>query len=444
VSNAVIVGGGASGVISAAQLACVCERVTVVERGRTFGRGIAYGTQSDAHLLNTRAGVMSAFHADPGHFLSWIQPHISGTGEESYLPRRRYAEYLGSVLDDLLDGHTPAKVETVFDEAVAVDVADGRPAVRTREGRRLGADYVVLAVGHGAPSTLPALEPLLGLGDVYAPDPWAPRALEGLSGAEPVLLVGAGLTAVDVLLSLDERGHTGPVTAVSRHGLLPTGHLSPRPRVLDVELDMRSARTALCSLRDRVRAAERAGEDWRGVIDGLRHTADGLWSCLPTAEQVTFLRSLLRYWEIHRHRMAPPVAETVNAHRRSGRFELVAGHGLRPVQHTSATVTMGFVSKEGARVHSYRRVINCTGPTSPLRAPSSLIADLLGQGLLHVDPLGLGAVTDEYARTLAAGGSVTDWLRIVGPLRRGVRYWETTAVPDIREHAAAVADSLAG
>src|SRR5205085_9800467 len=55
-------------------------------------------------------------------------------------------------------------------------------------------------------------------------DAWDPGALDGLRAGRPVVIMGTGLTAVDVILSLDAAGFDGPIHAVSRHGLLPQAH----------------------------------------------------------------------------------------------------------------------------------------------------------------------------------------------------------------------------
>jgi len=68
----VVVGGGFSGAVSAAQLlrhgfGARGGRVIVVNRSGMMARGVAYGTNSDQHVLNVPAGRMSAFEDDPTH-----------------------------------------------------------------------------------------------------------------------------------------------------------------------------------------------------------------------------------------------------------------------------------------------------------------------------------------------------------------------------------------
>ena len=113
---------------------------------------------------------------------------------------------------------------------LAVDGSGARLALA--DGTELEADDVVLATGNGQ-------APLAWLPDLpgVIRDPWAPGALEDVAPAASVAIVGTGLSAIDVVLSLRDRGHRGPVTMLSSHGLLPEPHLAgvlpARPSAID-------------------------------------------------------------------------------------------------------------------------------------------------------------------------------------------------------------------
>jgi len=87
-------------------------------------------------------------------------------------------------------------------------------------------------------------------------------------------------------------------------------------------------------------------------------------------------------------------------------------------------------------------VINCTGPSTDLKQlDDALIKQLLSDGLIQPDPLNLGIeVSDDYA-VLDVQGTPSSVLYYVGPLLRA-RYWEATAVPELRVHAQRLADRL--
>jgi len=70
-----IIGAGFTGTLLAVHLmrqAQVPTHLFLVERRGDFGRGVAYSTGNDGHLLNVRAFNMSAYPDEPRHFLMWL------------------------------------------------------------------------------------------------------------------------------------------------------------------------------------------------------------------------------------------------------------------------------------------------------------------------------------------------------------------------------------
>jgi len=401
-----VVGGGCSGVLVARELLrCSDVGVELVEPGE-LGGGIAYGAARPWHLLNSRAGAMSADPDDPGHFVRW-----AGTVPEAFRPRAEYGRYLRSVLEEAAVEH-PGRLRVRPGRATAIG-ADA--TVSLAEGGVIRADDVVLAAGGPAVSRQEVPH------SRYVADPWLPGALDGLPADRPVLLIGTGLTAVDVALTLTaDAPRTAPVVAVSRRGLLPLTHTAAASPPTAPPLD------DCVTLRDVVRAVRAAaGEagDWRPIVDGLRPYLDELWTALTPAERDAFLRHLARPWECHRHRMAPVVAARVAELREAGLLEIRSG-GL------SAVDTGQFAA-----------VINCAGPGRLPEAAGSLVGGLLKTGIARVGPHSLGLDIDHSGRLVGAGGRVSDRLFLIGPLRRGAQ-WETTAVPEIRAQARRIALDL--
>ena len=70
-----------------------------------------------------------------------------------------------------------------------------------------------------------------------------------------------------------------------------------------------------------------------------------------------------------------------------------------------------------------------------------LLDALLARGLLRPDPLALGLETGPDLALLDAEGKPSRWLYLVGPLLKA-GYWEATAVPELRVHAAQLAENL--
>jgi uncharacterized NAD(P)/FAD-binding protein YdhS len=100
VSHLVIVGGGFSGTLLAINLLRYgTMRVTLVERRpERLGKGVAFGSALPDHILNVRAGNMSAFPDQPGHFAQWLA-ETSGGSDASFATRATYGRYLSALLD---------------------------------------------------------------------------------------------------------------------------------------------------------------------------------------------------------------------------------------------------------------------------------------------------------------------------------------------------------
>ena len=395
-----VVGGGCSGVLVARELLrCSGDDVVLIDPGEPGG-GIAYGSAQPWHLLNSRAGAMSADPDDPGHFVRW-----AGTTPAAFRPRAEYGRYLRSVLDEAAAAH-PGRLRLHRARAAAI-APDA--AVALDDGSVIPADHVVLATGGPASARQAVVHPR------YIGDPWRPGVLEALPADRPVLLVGTGLTAVDVALTLTADGRrTAPVVAVSRRGLLPLTHTADAAPPAVPSLD------DCGTLRDVVRAVRAAAGgagDWRPIVDGLRPYLDELWTALTPAEQDAFLRHLARPWECHRHRMAPEIGARVAQLRTAGLLEIRAG---------------GVAAWPG--LADFAAVVNCAGPGRLPAAAGPLVGGLLAAGLARVGPHGLGLDIDVDGRLIGAGGRAHDRLWVIGPLRRGAR-WETTAVPEIRAQA---------
>ena len=411
-----IVGAGYSGTIAAVEIARAAPGVEIIliEKSGHFARGAAYGTSSPGHLLNVRARNMSALAGEPGHFADWARHE--GYGPDDYVPRRDYRRYLAALLDGAAD------VARVTGEAVAVE--DG--AVRLASGERIECDSAVLAGGN-FPSRLPAAFGRQAIHDPWGPEGAAAVAEAAVLGGE-LLLVGTGLTMVDMAVSLEEAGFAGRITACSRRGLVPRAHVSPPVAPLEWAPPER--------LGELVRAV-RAHDPWRASVDGLRPHSIALWQGLDEAEQRRFLRHLRPWWDVHRHRIAPAVAARIEAMRTSGRLEVMAGRIAR-VEGAEVTIAR---RGGGELRRRFTAIVNCTGPEGDIkRVGDPLTRTLLASGRARPDRLGLGLDVDRESRVAGSGPSPA--LYAVGPLSKGA-FWEIVAVPDIRGQVAAVAKSIA-
>ncbi|HET6474258.1 MAG TPA: FAD/NAD(P)-binding protein [Pseudomonadales bacterium] len=454
-----VIGAGFCGTLVAAHLLRAQSRkpihVMLVDRRGAWARGVAYGTRTPAHVLNVPAGRMSAFPDDEDHFLRFAQARDYSISGGSFVPRSIYGEYLEHVLTDAKRGRAAGStLQQILREATDITVdPDGAEAEFTNGWKRRF-DRVVLAVGNSPPAESVVERTGIRSTYRYVADPWAPAAFEQVDPDEPVLLLGTGLTMLDVALDLHQRGLRAPMIALSRHGLLPQAHraATAAPSFAHRPPDILSgAATALAYLRSvRRYVAELAptGVDWREVLTSLRPITPRLWSALAEPERARFLRHVRAYWETHRHRAAPLPFALLQRLIENGELTTIAGR-LDQLDTDVTGITARIVARGGAvsaeRYREFRvgSVVNCTGPQTDIaRLDDPLLGNLLQRGSIRADPLHCGVdVTDDLA-LVDGTGVPSRSLYYIGPLLRA-RFWEATAVPELRVHAMNLARRLA-
>lgn len=451
----VIVGAGFSGMAVAIHLLRRLRgpaRVCLVNRSLSFGRGLAYGTNSPSHLLNVPAGRMSLDPDGEGGFVEYLRARGLPFGAADFVPRSLYGDYLErSLLTAQADAADGVRLELREAEVLAIDSpGQGAPhQLRLASGEAIPAAEIVLALGNFTPRPPATVGGAPWDGRALINDAWSHHALDDLPRDAGVLLVGTGLTAYDAVLRLLDRGHRGPIHMLSRRGLLPQPHRAqespPAAGVVPPEFlaGVTSARAQLRLTRDLIRRAASGGHDWRDVIGGLRSLTPRLWRQLDARGRAQFLRHVLPYWDTHRHRAAPAIFGRIEATMHSGQLVLLQGRLVdASPQPGSVLVTWRARGAASSSTATYAAVINCTGPSSDLRCVRDpLIAQLLDSGTLAPDPLGLGLEVDAEYRVVGRCGALPG-LRYVGPLLKA-QLWEATAVPELRVHAKNVAALVA-
>jgi len=394
---------------------------------------------------------MSAYPDDGEHFLKYAQSRDYSITGGSFVPRALYGEYLEQVLTEAQSGCTTGSsleqlVVDVVDVALAPDGADAFFS----DGRSRRFDRVVLAIGNYPPADPAVARRRVLDAPGYVRDPWAPRALEDVDPGEPVLLLGTGLTTLDVVLDLHQRGMRAPMIALSRRGLLPLPHRAATaapsfthrpPNILDVAP---TAFEYLRSVRRYIDQLAPTGVDWREVLTSLRPITPALWGALSIEERARFLRHLRPFWEVHRHRAAPLPHGMFQRLIANGDLRVIAGR-LDDLD-TGPNGFTARIAQRGERAVTelcVASVVNCTGPQSDItRVDEPLLSNLLRRGYIRADPLSHGVDTAETLALIDHQGIASRALYYIGPLLRA-RLWEATAVPELRAYAADLARTLA-
>lgn len=441
-----IVGSGFSAIALAMNLLRVLRppvSIAIVGDDPGFGRGTAYRTDLRVHRLNVAAARMSVYADEPDDFLGWLGSRYGSVSPDGYAARTDYGLYLRDRMAAALRDRGKAfQVDFIKAKAASCGVP-GPPTFgfTLDNGDRLHAANVVLALGVGS-ADIPVAG---GRIDEQAEqriirNPWRLNWLSRVRSADTVLMLGSGLTMIDQVLALFARGHEGKVHVLSRRGLVSHSHATSKlSAVTPVFPESREISALLASLR----AQARKTNDWRSLMDGLRPLTQILWQQLDAEQRLRFLRHALPWWNIHRHRLAPAVHRHFEALRKADTVSVHAGK-LGAIR-SSPTGVMVEYRERGTRIEKELLVdwiVNCTGMERSGLAQSPLLNSMIELGLIVPDNLGLGVAVDETSRVVGADGIANAGLMAVGQLTAG-RFWEITAVPDIRVQARDIACAIA-
>ncbi|WP_262136209.1 FAD/NAD(P)-binding protein [Pseudomonas sp. Marseille-Q5117] len=448
----VIVGAGFSGAVLAAQLLnqhLNDVRLVLINRSGPMGRGLAYGTNSAVHLLNVPAGNMSAYVEQPSHFLNYCKSKGLNVTDSSFVPRQVYGEYLSDILKQAEKRSGGGiSFQQISAEVLGMRYQDNQFEIRLKNGSRLHAQHAVLALGNFSPAVPHELNALRDSG-YYIQDPWSAELdQKSLEPNESVLLIGTGLTALDTATRLLQQGHSGSIYMVSRRGLLPLPHRrGNRQPTLDypVQKELLQSHPSVLNYSRILRSIIKRTEcDWRDIIAAIRPITDKLWSRLNHCERSRFLRHLQPYWDIHRHRVAPDSFDIFKASCASRQIKTFAGR-IQSFAITDNRLSLLIKprSTESAIEIEVGRIINCTGPNTNLELVNEpLINQLMESKLALQDEQKLGLLVNDdltLANELSKGGAS---LSYIGPMLKA-KYWEATAVPELRKYAAELAASIA-
>jgi uncharacterized NAD(P)/FAD-binding protein YdhS len=448
-----IIGGGFSGVMTAVNLARLSThplQVTVINDRRPAGRGVAYSTRRPQHLLNVAARNMSAFRDDPDHFLRWLRtrsefdtlPEIEL--RERFIPRMVYGDYLRSIMHHHLqsaDGMTPVRTEFVSGEVLDIESAGDMALLRLADSTTLEADRVVLATGNEAPAALPGSEALAGH-PAWMGDPWQPLEQRLPGEGESIVVLGTGLTTVDVIISIRAQGWMGSIHAISRHGWFPHSHFRgieyadfPPSGVDLTELGLEKLVALVqhhCALLHERNANPAI------IVDKMRPYTQRVWNHFTRDERLAFAQRYAARWNVFRHRIAPDIHAQITSSQLTGQLQIHAAG----IEWVSVSGDRLVVHLDNGESQAGGLVINATGPATKLTASRSLLLqNLLRRGLVVPDETDMGVRVDPDHTVILGDGEQSGLLLALGPLLRGT-FWETIAVPELRAQAKRVAETL--
>jgi Uncharacterized protein conserved in bacteria len=452
-SRIAIIGGGFTGATIARHLADrgfdSLQEITVFEPRQHLGAGLAYDTEDPSLRLNVAAHRMRAVPGDPGAFVRWLESSRSLAADPEsisdggiYARRRDFGAFMHDQMKPFVES---GQIRHVRERVRSVQRLQGEWEVEGTSGTRILADIVVLATGYPPPSVPTQMPNALIRSRKLISQVYGGNLRASCEAEDEILIVGAGLTALDVIASLRADGHRGRITLLSRTGLLPRcqapGDFSPHG---EFDLDtVSTTRDLLRMVRSTLRNVTEDGLPWQSVFDALRHQGQRIWAQLPSQERRRLLRHLRRWYEVHRYRMPPQLGAILERETESGQVSQTTGR-LGRVQEHDGRLDVQITGSRGQPRHSLTidRIVLATGPDmAHVLDHQPLLQTMHRQGLLTEDPLGLGIACDADSRALTRGGIPTPTLFVAGPLARGT-FGELTGVPEIAAQATAVVDSI--
>jgi uncharacterized NAD(P)/FAD-binding protein YdhS len=449
-----IIGGGCSGALLLLQLLkSATDRlsVTIINTRYPFLRGIAYNTDHEEHLLNVRAGRMSADPDDQQHFVNWLlskpeyHNRYSKNTEELFIPRIIYGKYLEETVAFALSTKPASFSYRHFDDE-AIDLlpeADGYQVV-LKQGVTFSSSKIALCTGNHAPINIPGLKNQISDSRIYL-NPWAPECLESFNPHQPILIVGTSLTMADIVMTLAYHSFPGKIYAISRHGELPNEHPVVRTHIQREEdfLPEKSIENLYRQVKQRIRAVLSKGYWQEPILEDIRPHTQLLWQQFSLPEKQRFLRHLNHKWSKIRHRLPSEVHSKIRDMVHTGQLTLIAG-GLDNIHAGSQSLTVTFHERnsESTKTVVVQRVINCTGPEGNIGKSDRILPhQLMKSGLIRPCPMKLGYDATADGKLINREGDITKNIWTMGPGLRGV-LWESTAVPEIRVQAKALAKQL--
>lgn len=428
--NILLIGLGATGTLVLKQLSSQTEHsVWAVESHRDqLFRGVAYAQKFNRCPLNVQAKSMAMIGESDLDFVQWLQRKRHPYGADDFVPRSIYGDYLeewGLQVVNSMGSRFNLVVSTVSDlkptKSGVYAVIDGLTHVF---------DCVILATGNQQPARLPGVAKTVpGYFQSSWDIDWNTFPQNG-----KVVVVGSGLSAIDVLIEANGRGFKGEFLVVSRHGRWPTTFsIAPISHDLEWPEDR-----SLNSIMRWFAVNYKLGVPVESMVHLLRTHFQMLWKGWTYAEQDFFLKRLKHRWDALRHRIPPESASLLKWYKATKRLRVIPGE-IDDVEYHQGQLRVLIKRKNGTlAVQTAFAMVNATGPAVK---PSGAWLRWLEQGWLTWHPNGLGPQLHGL-HPVSKQGEVHQRIFVVGPPQRA-ELWETTAIREIKVQVEQAMDNLA-
>jgi uncharacterized NAD(P)/FAD-binding protein YdhS len=440
-----VVGGGFSG-------ACISYHILKSESSKVkigvfdpraeIGTGVAYGDCSQRHILNVRAKGMSIDDTNPQMYNRWLEGRGVDNPANLFTNRHIYKQY---VQESLVGQSRQSQSSLSHLQSSIVSIKKSGPQeflLENSSGDLFSSKAVVLALGVILANPKNQSGPASAL-----TSPWNSKAFADVSTLNSIAVVGAGLTAVDVIVEAEYAGFKGKYSVVSRHAAFPRPHLevplSATPELVAWANSLVARKLGLRACLREFRQQVDSGGNWYQIIDALRAPTSTIWSQWSTKERRFFSKNLKWAWDIHRHQVPSVTMEMIKKLQSEDRLELIKG-SLLESSFNGKSVTVKIKSKKTNSTLEIPvdRAFDGMGlGTNIAKSDNPLVRQMLSDGLISVDDVGLGLRASPEGRIVSGQGSIISNMFLMGPLRRG-ELWESTSVPELRVQGRIIAQEI--
>jgi uncharacterized NAD(P)/FAD-binding protein YdhS len=423
----VIVGGGASGTICLLRCRATLPRsvdIVLVGTDPRIGRGRAYSGSNQDYLLNVPAGKMSVKLDQPDDFVNWLSTHHPEAPQGPHWPFVPRA-WFGNYLEESASALGASSFKHVSDSLRSLSLRHGRWELKLKSGARLSADYLIVASGYEERIDESFLRAVDQKVSNLVIQPYNEEKLSAVRADERVLIVGSGLTAVDIFFGLRRQG-VRQIEFLSRSGKFPLAHESSPNVQPGVWVPVLTGMSPLQIFRV-LRALGTSRGSWIAVADQVRSQGQKIWSAWSVEERAQFIRHLKPRWETIRHRLPVLQGQELEKLHTQGSVSLHGGQ-IQKTECSGDGVDVTFFDWKSSAPKKLQadKIVLCSG--FGLSRSFSYRPVLDG---LRDCSLGLGLINDSAPRLWLAGPSAK------------ATFWEITAIPEIVEQAHLIAAQIA-
>ena len=455
-----IIGGGFSGLMVAYHLIINSKSpitIHIIDENFKNGKGIAYSCSSSELILNVTAGKMSAINSNPDHFLNWVSKHTNYLNTEkkllknAFLPRNLYGQYLESIWNEINTVAINKKItiEVLKKNAFDLDRINNEFKVTFSDERTEIYSSCIIATGNQPPQNPTVFNHEILQNEIYHKNPWDKNIYNKINNNLPILIIGNGLSMVDTVIELKNKGFNNKIFSLSPHGYNILPHRSNGVLYEDIKIDYKnlnniSLLNVLKLINFHRKRLRTLGVSAESVIDAIRPFSQEIWRKFTNNEKRIFLNRLRHFWGVARHRLPIQIHDKIQNYRIKNELEIIAGKLIdaKVINDVIKVLYSNRITNKNSEL-TVGKIINCTGPEMNYsKCNNKLLINCLRKGYIQQDDLNLGINIDITSfQVKGHNNQIVKNLYTLGSSLRG-ELWETTSVTDIKNQAESIANII--